>query len=95
MSVINVIYKIFYPIIYAFSEFLKLFIIRHLDHKEELTPAITEEELEFFIEVGEQSGAIENSKKDMLSGIFDMDETKAREVLTPRTDLIAVEKQES
>ena len=48
-----------------------------------------------FIEVGEQSGAIENSKKDMLSGIFDMDETKAREVLTPRTDLIAVEKQES
>lgn len=94
MSVINVIYKIFYPIIYAFSEFAKI-IIKKLGSQEELTPTITEEELEFFIEVGEQTGAIENSKKDMLSGIFDMDETKAREVLTPRTDLIAVEKQES
>ena len=61
MTVINLIYKVFYPVIYAFSEFAKV-IIKTLGSQEELTPTITEEELEFFIEVGEQSGAIENSK---------------------------------
>ncbi len=94
MAVISAIYKLFFPIIWAFSELANAF-IKVLGSEQSLQPAITEEELEFLIEVGEKAGVLEDTKKNMISGVFDFDETKVREIMTPRTDIIAVEKQES
>ena len=94
MLVISVIYKIFFPIVWAFSELANR-VIKILGSEQSLQPAITEEELEFLIEVGEKAGVLEDTKKNMISGVFDFDETKVREIMTPRTDIIAVEKEES
>src|SRR5690606_12726226 len=32
-------------------------------------------------------------KKNMLAGVFDFDDTKVREIMTPRTDMAAIEAQ--
>lgn len=94
MLIISIIYKIFFPVVWGFSE-LANWVIRLLGSEQSLQPAITAEELEFLIEVGEKAGVLENTKKDMISGVFDFDETKAREIMTPRTDIAAVEKEDS
>jgi putative hemolysin len=94
MLVIHVLYRLFYPVVWVFSEFANL-VIRRLGSDQALQPAITEEELEFLIEVSEKSGVIEDTKKDMINGVFEFDETKVREIMTPRTDIFALEKTES
>ncbi len=91
---IHVLYRLFFPLIWLFSELANL-VIRRLGSDQTLQPAITEEELEFLIEVGEKSGVIEDMKKDMINGVFEFDETKVREIMTPRTDIFALEKNES
>lgn len=88
---VNVLYRVFYPVVWFFSEFAAA-VIRKLGSEQSLQPTITEEELEFLIEVGEKSGVIEDLKKDMITGVFEFDETKVREIQTPRTDIVAVEK---
>lgn len=94
MLVIAGIYRIFFPIIWLFSELANK-VIRWLGSDQSLQPAITEDELEFLIELGEKSGVIEDMKRTMISGVFEFDETKVREVMTPRTDIVAVEKNET
>lgn len=94
MMIIAAIYKIFFPIVWLFSELANQ-VIKVLGSDQALQPAITEEELEFLIEVGEKAGVLEDTKKNMLSGVFDFDETKVREVMTPRTDITAVERNEN
>lgn len=53
-------------------------------------PQITEEELEFLINVGEKEGVIAEQKHEMLSGIFELGDTVVREIMVHRIDLTAV-----
>ena len=53
---------------------------------------ITEEEIRMLVDVGNEIGFIEESQKEMINNIFEFDDTTAGEVMTHRTDLIAVEK---
>lgn len=91
MSIINVLYRAFYPVIWVFSELANT-IIHRLGSPQSLQPVITQEELEFLINVGEKTGVLEDTKTTMINRVFEFDETKAREIMTPRTDLVALEK---
>ncbi len=49
------------------------------------------EELKMLVEASEESGVLENSERKMLHAVFDFGELTAREVMVPRTEVIAVE----
>jgi CBS domain containing-hemolysin-like protein len=49
-----------------------------------------DEEVEALIEVGEREGLLEAEEGEMMRGIVDLDETLVRELMTPRTDIIAL-----
>jgi CBS domain containing-hemolysin-like protein len=49
------------------------------------------EELKMLVEASEESGVLEDSERKMLHAVFDFGELTAREVMVPRTELIAVE----
>jgi len=89
MRIITIFYYISYPAVIMLSS-LASFIVRMLGSTPADTPPITEEELEFLVNVGEKAGVIEMSKKDMLVSIFDIDEIKVREIMTPRTDIASI-----
>jgi len=57
--------------------------------------SITEEDLEFLVNEGEKAGFLEETKKEMLVSVFDFGETKVREIMTPRTDILALSSDES
>ena len=44
------------------------------------------------VDVGNEIGFIEESQKEMINNIFEFDDTTAGEVMTHRTEIIAVEK---
>ena len=56
---------------------------------------ITRDEIEQFVKIGEESGALEARERRMIDGIIDIDETKVHEIMIPRTDMIALEADES
>jgi len=95
IPVLNV-YKFFYYILLPFSiamtavsNYITSFITRSNKNPNK-DPQITEEELEFLINVGEKEGVIAEQKHDMLSGIFELGDTVVREIMVHRIDLTAV-----
>lgn len=56
-----------------------------------LSPLVTEEELRAWVNVGEEEGIIEEDEKEMIRGIFELEETTAREIMVPRIDMFALE----
>ena len=56
---------------------------------------ITRSEIEQFVKIGEESGVLEAREREMIDGIIDIDETKVHEIMIPRTDMIALDAEES
>ncbi len=52
---------------------------------------ITEEDLLSYVDEGEEDGVLQESEREMIHSIFELDDTFAREVMVPRIDIIAVE----
>ena len=51
---------------------------------------VTREEIEQMVNIGSASGVLEEDERKMIHGIFSFEETRAYEVMVPRTDMIAV-----
>lgn len=68
----------------------KFFGIKNLFRK--LTrPSVTEEEIHSIIDVGEQEGVINRDEHAMIDAVLDLGDTLVREILVPRTEMVAVE----
>ena len=72
------------------SSILRLFGITDL----RTTFVYTEDELKMLLNVSQEEGVLEESEKEMITNIFDFPDTVAREVMTPRTDMICIEANE-
>jgi putative hemolysin len=58
-------------------------------------PFLSREEIRMLLAVSEKDGQIEEEEREMISSIFEFGSTVAREVITPRPDMICVEVNES
>ena len=54
-------------------------------------PAVTEEEIKEWIDVGKEGGTIEQGEQDMLYSVLEFADTTAREIMTPRVNVILLE----
>jgi len=92
LQLFRIFYVLFTPFTWlisgAASAFLSLF--KPSEKSSRSSPQITEEELEFLINVGEEEGVIAEQKHEMLSGIFELGDTIAREIMVPRMDMMAL-----
>ena len=52
---------------------------------------VTEEEILMMVDAGEEKGVIEESQKEMINNIFEFDDIVAADVMSHRTDIVAVE----
>lgn len=52
---------------------------------------VTEEEIRMMVDAGEEKGVIEESQKEMINNIFEFDDIAASDVMTHRTDMVAVD----
>jgi putative hemolysin len=54
-------------------------------------PYLTEDELITLLHVSEEQGVIEEQERDMIHGIIEAGDKSVREVMVPRTDMVALE----
>ena len=49
---------------------------------------VTEEEIRMMVDIGSESGALDDDEKEMIHNIFEMDDKPVEEIMTHRTDAI-------
>ncbi|GEM_PF-3326178 len=52
--------------------------------------AVTEEEILMMLDEGSENGTVETDERDMISSIFELDDTHVSDVMTHRMDVVAV-----
>jgi len=81
---------LFAPINFFFVHWKKLLSLVFKSNQEE--PTITEEELLSIVEEAEQEGVIDNEDKELLRNALDFYDQQAKDILTPRMDVIGISK---
>ena len=73
--------------------FITSFLIRLMGgHPEKDQPFITEEELKTMVTVSHEEGVLEGDEKKMIYNVFEFGDSQAGDVMTPRTDMVMIEK---
>ena len=54
-------------------------------------PYVTREEIASLVRTGERVGAIGETEREMVEGVFDLSTTTAREIMVPRVNVVGVE----
>ena len=65
--------------------------VRGVVKKGDDAPAVTEEEIRDWIDVGEMEGAIEEDEKEMIYSVLRFNDITAKEIMTPRPDVSMIE----
>jgi putative hemolysin len=87
---IRILFKIVSPAVRMLA-FMTNFIAKLLGGSNDFDNSqITEEEIRMMINVGEEKGIFQETETNMINSIFEFDNTAAKEVMTPRTHIIAV-----
>ncbi|HVM29127.1 MAG TPA: hemolysin family protein [Mycobacteriales bacterium] len=55
-------------------------------------PFSSEAELRDLVELAQERGVVERSERDMINSVFELGDTLVREVMVPRTDVVAIER---
>lgn len=56
-----------------------------------LEEEVSEEEIKALLEAGEENGVFNAIEKEMIASVFSFDDKKAKEVMTPRQDMVAID----
>jgi len=89
---LNIIDKIFYPLVRVLiiiaNIVLRIFRVKTMKQG----PFVTEEEIRTMVSVGEEEGVIQEEEREMIDSIFEFGDTIAKEIMVPRMDIVAAEK---
>lgn len=85
---------VFSPVVFVTGGIVNLF-SRLWKKKEEADVTITEEELENILDTVEDEGIIDENRTDLLQSALEFTDLDAADILTPRIDVVAFEKNDS
>ena len=90
-GLISVLAVLFKPII-KFLSFSTVAVLRLFGIKgDKGAEIVTEDEIRMMVDVGHEGGYIDHEEKEMIENVFELDKTIARDVMTHRVDVIAIE----
>ena len=82
--------KLFSPLVFVFSGFARL-ASRALGIKSnQKTVSFTEDEIKNFIDMGEEEGVLEQDEKRMMHRVFRFTDLAAKDIMVPRTKIVAI-----
>lgn len=88
---LKVIFYIMFPVVYLLSSFARV-VAAAMDRKGEgRSPFVTKEELELIASKEDEEVEIKAEERKMISNIFELGELKAKNIMVPLIDVVAVE----
>jgi putative hemolysin len=79
------------PIVWSLSAVTNFFVRLIGGQIKHRGPFVTEEELRLLVSVGEEEGVLEEEETEMIHSIFEFADTKVREAVVPRIDMVTLE----
>lgn len=79
------------PVIFVVNWLAQCFLRAAGVRPDEEIRAMTEEELRTIVDVGQESGVIEDEEREMIHNLFDFGDDKAKEVMIPRIDMCFID----
>ncbi len=55
-------------------------------------PFVTEEDIAYLIDLGHEEGVLHRDEREMLASVFEFGDTVVREIMVPRTEMVAIRK---
>lgn len=91
IGIVNVMVTLLAPISITATGFAKLILkIFGIDYYDE-TENVTEEEIMSIVNEGHEQGVLEEQEAEMISNIIEMDDKEASEIMTHRTNIVAID----
>lgn len=89
--IIEFLMKILTPVIFIVNKLSMGFLFLLGVKPDAYQNSMTEEELRTIVDVGQESGVIEDEERDMIHNLFDFGDAEAKEVMVPRIDMTYVD----
>lgn len=95
VNIISAVVFVFTPVVKVLNIVTSLIIRLLGGNNSAKAPLITEAELKTMVNVSHEEGVLEIDERRMINNVFDFGDAKAKDVMTPRTDMIALDDQAS
>ena len=82
-------YYLFWPVLFPLRRMIERIEQRHEDEAGENNEEVTEEEVQAFIDVGEDEGILEGGDAQLIQSVVEFGDRVANELMTPRIDVVA------
>lgn len=82
-------FYLFYPVVWIFVQLTEL-VSRITGSNGVMQPNVSEEDIEYLVHLGGEEGSISKDRRDLLESVFEFTDTSAREIMVPRTDIVAL-----
>ena len=89
MNGVAIFYVLFFPLTWCITRLIR-YMITHLGGRIKNGPDVTEEDIEYIITLSHRQGGLDKAKQDMLHSVFEFTDTEAREIMVPRTEMVAL-----
>jgi CBS domain containing-hemolysin-like protein len=90
MPLVAVAYWLLYPLAWLFVQVPRA-LMRAIGSADAPAESVTSEELEYLIEMGAQQGSIDKVREELLSSVLAFTEVLVKEIMIPRTQVVALE----
>ncbi len=87
----RIINGVFKPIVGLFSKFANLFVNLFGGNRNYVEPLITEDDFKNAVSLSVKEGILDRSEVDIIENIMDFSESLAKDIMTPRTDIVAID----
>ncbi len=85
------LYPIPWIFFYPFNLIFAIFMEKNPEQKENDQDDLSDKELEIFLEEGAKEGVFETEDKEMIESILEFGDTRVKEIMTPRVDMIYID----
>ncbi|MGZ7118006.1 MAG: hemolysin family protein, partial [Methanobacterium sp.] len=91
---VQILSRIITPVVYFLSVSMN-FVLRLLRVKEPEEEEVAEDQIKLLIEEGTRTGEFEKAEEEMINRIFELDERRINTLMTPKTDIVWIDANES
>jgi CBS domain containing-hemolysin-like protein len=90
MTVLRIPYVLFFPATILFTKMTRHFMTMLGDNPDQHFSYVTAEEIEYLVDLGSREGSFSEDRERLLRSVFEFPDTIVREVMIPRTDMVAI-----
>ncbi len=92
MRVVRVLDIAFFPATWILTHLSRAIVMATGHQVSRTGPFVTEEDITYLIDLGHEEGVLHRDERQMLASVFEFGDTVVREIMVPRTEMIAVRK---